>query len=197
MAVPVGPDSAARIAPLVTAAAFALSEITIRIRSSGHRDGVRADRCSIVAVIGTIAVGVLGASWCATTGVGAAGAARIPMLVAGVVAMWTGIVLRQWAVHTLGPDFTVVVRASEQQVVADRGPYRWVRHPAYLGLLVTVAGVGLAFGNWLSLLALTVLPIVGLVIRIRVEERALLDIIGEPYRAYAAAHRWRLLPGLW
>jgi protein-S-isoprenylcysteine O-methyltransferase Ste14 len=45
-------------------------------------------------------------------------------------------------------------------------------------------------------LALAVLPSIGLAIRIRVEERALLAALGEPYREYAGRHR-RLLPGIW
>ena len=55
----------------------------------------------------------------------------------------------------------------------------------------------MAFENWLSVLSLTVLPLLGLVTRIRVEERALLATLGEPYREYAAAHRWRLAPKVW
>lgn len=51
--------------------------------------------------------------------------------------MWVAVVLRLWAVWVLGPFFTVVVRVSDQQTVVDRGPYRWVRHPSYLGLLLT------------------------------------------------------------
>lgn len=83
------------------------------------------------------------------------------------------------------------------QTVIDRGPYRWVRHPSYTGLLLTLAGAGVAFGNWLSILALIILSALGLAIRIRVEERALLAALGEPYRAYAAHHRARLIRGIW
>jgi protein-S-isoprenylcysteine O-methyltransferase Ste14 len=88
------------------------------------------------------------------------------------------------------------LRVVDEQTVVDRGPYRWVRHPSYTGLLLTLVGLGLALGNWLSVLTLVVLPVAGLVVRIRVEERALLGALGEPYREYAGRHR-RLVPGIW
>jgi protein-S-isoprenylcysteine O-methyltransferase Ste14 len=110
--------------------------------------------------------------------------------------MWLGVGLRQWAVWTLGRFFTVEVRVAPDQTVVDDGPYRWVRHPSYTGLLLSLVGLGLALGNWLSVLALAIVPSVGLVIRIRVEERELLVALGDPYREYAARHR-RLVPGVW
>jgi protein-S-isoprenylcysteine O-methyltransferase Ste14 len=68
--------------------------------------------------------------------------------------------------------------------VVDRGAYRYVRHPSYTAGLILFIGVGLALGNWLSLLVLTL--VVGLVYgyRVRVEERALLAVLGDPYRQY-------------
>ncbi len=95
-------------------------------------------------------------------------------------AVVVGIALRQWAVWVLGRFFTVVVRVTAGQTVIDRGPYRWVRHPSYTGLLLTLSGAGVAFGNWLSILALIIWSALGLAIRIRVEERALLAALGEP-----------------
>jgi len=70
-----------------------------------------------------------------------------------------------------------------------------LRHPAYSGGLLTMVGIGLAMGNWLSLLAimLVLLPAYGY--RIGVEERALKGRFGESYDRYAAS-RWRLIPFL-
>lgn len=186
----------ARVLLQTTAVAFALSEVSIRLRSARHQEGSRVDQGSIVAVVAALAVGVLVAVWVA----GAVPATAIPggwaPFAVGLVLMWLGIALRQWAVWTLGRFFTVVVRVTDEQTVVDRGPYAWVRHPSYTGLLLTLLGLGLALGNWLSVLALVVVPTIGLVVRIRVEERALLTALGEPYRAYAE-HRRRLLPGVW
>jgi protein-S-isoprenylcysteine O-methyltransferase Ste14 len=63
-------------------------------------------------------------------------------------------------------------------------------------MIITFVGIGLALGNWLSVIALIVIPTAGLVVRIHVEERALFAALGEPYRRFAAGRR-RLFPGLW
>lgn len=190
-------NSAARILLLVTVAGFVLSEVSIRLRSATRRGAVRQDRGSVFAVIGAVAAGALAAAWCATTGAGAVHGGSAVLFACGVALMWIGIGLRQWAVATLGPFFTVVVAVTDRQAMIDRGPYGWVRHPSYTGLLLSAVGLGMTWENWLSTLSLTVLPLLGIVIRIRVEERALRAALGEPYLAYAAAHRWRLVPGLW
>ena len=110
--------------------------------------------------------------------------------------MWSGIGIRQWAIAVLGRFFTVDVRVQPGQTVVDWGPYRWVRHPSYSGMIITFVGMGLALGNWVSLAVLVVVPTAGLIVRIRVEERTLLGSLGEPYRRFAAA-RPRLFPFLW
>lgn len=55
------------------------------------------------------------------------------------------------------------------------------------------AGLGLALTNWISFALLTIVPAVLYWIRVSVEERALLDTIGEPYRAYMARTK-RFIP---
>lgn len=82
------------------------------------------------------------------------------------------------------------------QTVVDRGPYRWVRHPSYTGLIIFFVGLGLALSNWVSLLILVLAPTAGLLVRIHYEEKALMAGVGEQYRRYAANHR-HLFPGLW
>jgi len=90
----------------------------------------------------------------------------------------------------------VQVRVRSGQTVVDTRPYRWVRHPSYTAIVMSFVGIGVALENWLSLLVVIVVPTIGLVIRIRVEERALLDALGEPYREFCAT-RARLVPRLW
>jgi protein-S-isoprenylcysteine O-methyltransferase Ste14 len=64
------------------------------------------------------------------------------------------------------------------------------------GLLVALVGLGIALDSWLSLLALFALPLVGVLLRIRAEEAALSDALGERYASYAARTD-RLIPGVW
>lgn len=63
-------------------------------------------------------------------------------------------------------------------------------------MIVTLVGIGLAIANWASLLVLAVVPTLGLVVRIRSEERALINGLGDEYRRFAA-NRPRLFPGVW
>ena len=190
-------DSSGTLRALLGAsfAALLVSEISIRLREIGTLRGVRKDRGSIIALVGGIGAGGLVAGWCSVRLPGAAIPGRWITPALAVTLMWAGIGLRQWAVRILGRSFTVLVRVDEGQQIVDRGPFRWVRHPSYTGLLLTLAGVGLAVGNWLSLLALVIFPTMGLIVRIRVEEQVLLASL-EGYGAYCRGRR-RLIPGLW
>jgi protein-S-isoprenylcysteine O-methyltransferase Ste14 len=177
-------------------ALFVLAEYAMRFRARRNRVGRPAERWSLAVVVATI-VGALFvalrlARWHATT----IGAGRWLFFVLGLVLMATGTAVRAWAVVVLGRYFTVEVRVQPGQTVVDRGPYRWVRHPAYTGLIVFLVGVGLALTNWLSLIVLAVVPTAGLLVRIRSEERVLDAALGEDYRRYALGRR-RLFPGVW
>jgi protein-S-isoprenylcysteine O-methyltransferase Ste14 len=116
--------------------------------------------------------------------------------VVGAVVGWCGLLLRWWSIATLGPLFTVVLRTSSDQVVVDRGPYRVLRHPSYTGLLAVFLGGGLAFGTWVGAVGASALLLVGLVWRIRLEERALTEALGEAYVEFARG-RARLVPHVW
>jgi protein-S-isoprenylcysteine O-methyltransferase Ste14 len=115
---------------------------------------------------------------------------------AGLVVFWAGLVVRVWAVVALGGSFSTFVQADVDQTVVTNGPYRWVRHPSYTGLLLIALGLGLGARNWLSLLVCAVVPALGLLPRIVVEESELARVLGEDYRGYQGTTR-RLVPGLW
>ena len=107
-----------------------------------------------------------------------------------------GIALRQWSIRVLGRHFRRRVTIQPGHVVVRRGPYRVLRHPAYAGSLVALAGIGLALGSWLSLVACVLPLIVGLVHRIRIEEAALEAELGDTYHEYERDTS-RLVPGIW
>jgi protein-S-isoprenylcysteine O-methyltransferase Ste14 len=177
-----------------TAAIWVLLELRQSIFQ--RSEGVKANWGSEVLFRLIVAAGALVAGAL----VGVAPSATIhPVAVAdwiGLVLLWGGISLRFWSFRTLGRYFTFIVQTSSDQPVITSGPYRVIRHPSYAGLLVIVMGVGLFIGNWLSLASLTAAVACALVLRIRVEERALLQSLGDSYRAYAATHK-RLVPLIW
>ena len=107
-----------------------------------------------------------------------------------------GITIRLVAVATLKKQFTVKVSILEKHEIMDTGIYGIIRHPAYLGHLASLLGIGLILGNWVGLTALVVLPLSGILYRIHVEERALLCHFGHMYQKYTSRTK-KLLPGIW
>jgi protein-S-isoprenylcysteine O-methyltransferase Ste14 len=110
----------------------------------------------------------------------------------GIALALSGIAVRWYAVITLGRSFTTRVMTRPDQTVVRTGPYRFIRHPSYTGLLMTVLGLVLCSANWLAL-ACFPLALLGFAYRIRVEEQALLDGLGQPYRDYMRDTK-RLVP---
>jgi protein-S-isoprenylcysteine O-methyltransferase Ste14 len=175
----------------VTLACWVVLELSLRVRETARGKGRRShDRGTRALIAISIAIAIAVA---AATGSKAPAAA---WQVAGVVVMWLGLATRIWAVTTLGGSFRTTVEVDADQAVVSTGPYRWVRHPSYTGLLLIVAGFGLARGNWLSLAACLVLPLPAFVRRIHVEEAELDRVLGDAYRSYEA-NTARLVPGVW
>jgi protein-S-isoprenylcysteine O-methyltransferase len=115
------------------------------------------------------------------------------IFVVGLVLMLAGIAFRWHAMSVLGRFFTVNVSIQEGHTLVETGPYRYIRHPSYTGALITEVGVGLALGNWASLLALLVFAGIAYAYRISIEEKALLAALGDPYRDYMR-RTTRLIP---
>jgi protein-S-isoprenylcysteine O-methyltransferase Ste14 len=179
----------------VTLACWALFEVVLRVREVVQGKGGRAHDRATRAFIGlSIGVTIVVAVWAraALPSLRAPGAVRV----LGIVVMWAGLAVRAWAVATLGGAFRTTVEVDADQAVVTSGPYRWIRHPSYTGLLLVLAGFGLALGNWLSLAACLVLPLPAIVRRIRVEEAELDRVLGDAYRSYRTTTA-RLIPRLW
>ena len=89
----------------------------------------------------------------------------------------------------------VKIQAERHHRVVSSGPYAFVRHPMYSGIMLFFVGVPLLLGSWWGV-AIAPLFAVLFGIRARIEERALVE--GLPgYADYAARVRYRLVPGLW
>jgi protein-S-isoprenylcysteine O-methyltransferase Ste14 len=115
---------------------------------------------------------------------------------ADLAVMWLGLVVRTWAIGSLGRSFRTTVEVDQGQAVVAHGPYRWIRHPSYAGVLLITLGYGLALDNWIALALTTVVPAIAMLRRITVEERALVDMLGAPHTAYRARTH-RLVPRVW
>ena len=118
------------------------------------------------------------------------------LFVLGLVLALAGFALRRWAIRTLGRFFTVDVATYTDQRVIDAPPYRRIRHPAYSGSILSLMGTTLMLGHWLGLLLVALAIVFTFGYRVRLEERALLEALGQPYADYMRRTK-RFVPYLW
>ena len=166
--------------------------LSIRLRSA--KDAQKADRGSKSIVIAAVNLGVclgflaafevpsfsLEAHWKAVFSLG--------------IAVWLGgILFRLVSIRILGHSFTYDVATSKDQQIVERGPYRWLRHPSYLGSLLAMIGFGMTLTNWLAMLLPVCCVATAYAYRIPIEEQALVRGLGSDYSDYMR-RTWRLIP---
>jgi protein-S-isoprenylcysteine O-methyltransferase Ste14 len=103
---------------------------------------------------------------------------------AGVAMGVAGFLVRLWSVLTLRERYTRTLLTHDEHTVERGGPYRWVRHPGYLGSLLVLNGIALASGNWIAPAVSVPVTVVAYLYRIRAEDRMLVAAFGEGYAAY-------------
>ena len=113
----------------------------------------------------------------------------------GVVPFWVqalaliilvaGTVLREWAIILLGRFFSRTVKIEEGHRLIMSGPFRWIRHPAYTGMIVMDSAIVLGLGTWVGALFMFAIMLLASLYRIRVEEQALIEAFGDEYRSYS------------
>jgi len=113
----------------------------------------------------------------------------------GVAVFVTGCFLRLWPVFILGHRFSGLVAIQQDHALVTSGPYSRIRHPSYLGLLVSELGWVLVFRSAIGLL-LTALTLPVLVARMNAEEALLGAHFGAEYETYRDRTK-RLLPGIY
>ncbi|MCA9937615.1 MAG: isoprenylcysteine carboxylmethyltransferase family protein [Anaerolineales bacterium] len=120
----------------------------------------------------------------------------LPIVVAGFVLVALGFALTVWAMAA-NRFFSGMVRiqAERGHVVVSTGPYRYVRHPGYAGMLLFTVATPFALSALWGLLP-ALFTLIGLVIRTQLEDQAL-QVELDGYAAYARRVRSRLLPGIW
>ena len=111
----------------------------------------------------------------------------------GIMLMVSGVAFRWYSIRVLGKYFSVNLGVQPGQTVMREGPYRWIRHPSYTGSLITMLGLGLAFTNWLCLVSVPLIVLIGYSYRANVEEQMLITALGDPYREYMK-HTKRFIP---
>jgi protein-S-isoprenylcysteine O-methyltransferase Ste14 len=121
---------------------------------------------------------------------------RTLLFAIGIFLMLVGVAFRWYSIRVLGKYFTRQVAIQPGQTVVENGPYRLIRHPSYSGALITIFGLGLALTNWLSLIVVMGITFIGYSYRVSVEEKTLVNALGESYRQYMKRTK-RFIPFLY
>ena len=116
-------------------------------------------------------------------------ALAVPMMALFVAAN----LLRWWVIRALGGHWNVEVMASSSLGVVTRGPYRWIRHPNYLAVIIELFALPMIHTAWITALAGTAANLEILRRRLRVEEGVLM---ADPAYRQAMGGKPRFLPGI-
>src|ERR1700682_1134514 len=120
----------------------------------------------------------------------------IGSLVAGVTCLIIGLWLFYRSHADLGTNWSITLEVREQHRLITQGVYRRIRHPMYLALALYAIGQALVIPNWVYGSSHLIPFLILCALRIRAEERMMLEEFGDEYGAYSARTK-RLIPGVW
>lgn len=164
------------------------------VRRTEHTDAKKWDRVVILAVLG--ATYVMYALTALDVGRLHLSILPAPWIVVGVLAYVVASALNQWAMlHNPHFEREVRIQTDRNHAVMTSGPYRYVRHPGYLGSVLGFVSFPLIVGSGIALLG-SVFCIAGMVVRTYLEDRMLRQEL-PGYAEYAQTVRYRLLPYVW
>jgi len=110
--------------------------------------------------------------------------------------MIVGLILRSWAVITLGNQFTWHIDRKMSKNLIKTGPFRFLRHPGYAGALLTYTFSAVFLHSWFSLVINFVVLIIAFSRRIYFEESILREIFGKNYLEYCKKVK-KIIPLIW
>jgi len=112
----------------------------------------------------------------------------------GLLLVYAGILFACWARYILGSNWSSEVQLKQDHELIERGPYRYVRHPIYTGLLLALFGNATMLGEWCGLLGLAIM-FVSFWRKLRLEETWLGEHFGAAYADYMRRVK-ALIPGI-
>jgi protein-S-isoprenylcysteine O-methyltransferase Ste14 len=117
-------------------------------------------------------------------------------LVTGSLCLVFGLWLFYRSHVDLGANWSITLELREKHQLITHGVYRRVRHPMYLALLIYSVGQALVLPNWLVGPSYGIAMLLLIVLRLKREERMMLEAFGQEYEAYMATTK-RLVPSVW
>jgi len=114
----------------------------------------------------------------------------------GITLTTVGIFIRIYSVWTLRMYFTLNVQVATEQKIIKEGPYKYIRHPAYTGSILTLLGISISFRSLFGTISSIIIIVLVYGFRIKVEEKVLEKSFGSSYKDYEK-QTWRLIPHIW
>lgn len=111
----------------------------------------------------------------------------------GVIILLSGTLLRGISVFMLGKYFTYQVSVMDNQSLIKSGPYQYIRHPGYAGLIGSLIGISLAFRSMSALVIVGIMCFFAFGLRIKFVEEMLSQELGNDYTQYKNKTK-RLIP---
>ena len=120
---------------------------------------------------------------------------NLALMGVGLGMILLGVIIRSVAIGTLKKNFSNRLCIREGHTLVTNGIYHWIRHPAYLGLIVMILGIPVLLSSLLGFLVmLLIVPL--LLHRIKLEEAMLMGQFGDEYENYLRQTK-RLIPFLY
>ena len=109
---------------------------------------------------------------------------RWPTFVLGAVCSLASFAIRRAAIRALGKFWSLHVEMREGHEFVSGGPFAYARHPVYFSMILELLGIGLLVNAWIMLAIVFAIFVPTLIVRVRIEERALLEKFGDAYSRY-------------
>lgn len=160
---------------------FIISEIYITIKASRNSIGKnKGDKGSLyIIIIGVYLIIVINFFWSFSN-------ISLPSYfeIIGLLMIILGVFIRVYSVVILGKAFTLNVSIGNKQKIIKSGIYRFIRHPSYLGSIITILGISIFIRNLVNILITLFILILIYGYRIKIEEKALIKVFGDDYVQY-------------
>lgn len=121
------------------------------------------------------------------------GETNLVVSAAGFSLLTAKILLKRWAMNSLGKHYNVNILVVNSHKLVQSGPYKYVRHPAYLARIFSTVGIPLMLNSYFILVLAMIVDLTFILVRIKLEEQELTDHFGDRYVSYRK-YTWALIP---